>query len=153
MIPYELAVEQMKKFIVKSYGRKGEKVVNMNYAAVDRGGEIQKVDIPAEWANIVVKKEEDKRDIPAFIKNVMEPMVRQCGGDLPVSAFTGWEDGTFPAGTTQYEKRGVATHVPEWLSQNCIQCNQCSLVCPHAAIRPVVMTEAEKPLHLKGWTA
>lgn len=150
VIPYELAVEQMKKFIVKSYGRKGEKVVNMNYAAVDRGGEIQKVDIPAEWANIVVKKEEDKRDIPAFIKNIMEPMVRQCGGDLPVSAFTGWEDGTFPAGTTQYEKRGVATHVPEWLSQNCIQCNQCSLVCPHAAIRPVVMTEAEKAAAPQG---
>ncbi len=144
VIPYELAVEQMKKFIVKSYGKKGEKIVNMNYAAVDRGGEIEKVEIPAEWANIVIKQEEDNRDIPAFIKNVMEPMVRQCGGDLPVSAFTGWEDGTFPAGTTQYEKRGVASHVPEWLSQNCIQCNQCSLVCPHAAIRPVVMTEAEQ---------
>lgn len=143
VIPYDLAVEQMKKFIVKSYGLKGEKVVNMNYAAVDRGSEIEKVEIPAEWANIEIRKGEDTRDIPAFIKNVMEPMVRQCGGDLPVSAFIGWEDGTFPAGTTQYEKRGVATHVPEWNAENCIQCNQCSLVCPHAAIRPVVMTMEE----------
>jgi len=143
VIPYELAVEQMKKFIVKSYGKKGEKIVNMNYAAVDRGGEIEKVEIPAEWANIVVTKKEDNRDIPAFIKNIMEPMVRQCGGDLPVSAFTGWEDGTFPSGTTKYEKRGVASHVPQWIAENCIQCNQCSLVCPHAAIRPVVMTAEE----------
>lgn len=143
VIPYDLAVEQMKKFIVKSYGRKGENIVNMNYAAVDRGGEIVKVDIPAEWANIVVKAKEDTRDIPAFIKNVMEPMVAQRGNDLPVSAFKEIIDGTFPAGTTAYEKRGVATVVPEWNSANCIQCNQCSLVCPHAAIRPVVMTDEE----------
>ena len=143
VIPYDLAVEQMKKFIVKSYGKKGEKIVNMNYAAVDRGGEIQKVEIPAEWADIVITKKEDTREIPAFIKNIMEPMVRQCGGDLPVSAFTGWEDGTFPSGTTKYEKRGVASHVPQWLAENCIQCNQCSLVCPHAAIRPAVMTAEE----------
>jgi pyruvate:ferredoxin (flavodoxin) oxidoreductase, homodimeric len=152
VIPYDLAVEQMKKFIVKSYGRKGEKIVNMNYAAVDRGGEIQKVEIPAEWANIEIKKVEDTRDIPAFIKNVMEPMVRQMGNDLPVSAFKGWEDGTFPAGTTQYEKRGVATHVPEWNAENCIQCNQCSLVCPHAAIRPIVMTAEELANAPKGMT-
>src|SRR5574344_870165 len=143
VIPYDLAVEQMKKFIVKSYGKKGEKIVNMNYAAVDRGGEIQKVEIPAEWADIVITKKEDTREIPAFIKNIMEPMVRQCGGDLPVSAFTGWEDGTFPSGTPKYAQRGVASHVPPWLAENCIQCNQCSLVCPHAAIRPAVMTGEE----------
>ncbi len=143
VIPYELAVEQMKKFIVKSYGRKGEDIVNKNYAAVDRGGEIVKIDIPAEWASIEIKLEKDTRNIPDFIKNIVEPMVAQKGNDLPVSAFKGYEDGTFPAGTTAYEKRGVAVNVPEWIADNCIQCNQCSLVCPHAAIRPVVMTEAE----------
>ena len=146
VIPYDLAVEQMKKFIVKSYGRKGEDVVNKNYQAVDRGGEIVKVDIPAEWANLpcstdfVVEKHEGD---PEFIAKVMRPMVAQTGNDLPVSAFLGYEDGTFPAGTTAYEKRGVATVVPEWNPANCIQCNQCSLVCPHAAIRPCVMTDEE----------
>ena len=144
VIPYDLAVDQMKKFIVKSYGRKGDNIIKMNYAAVDRGGDVVKVDIPAEWANIEVKKEKDTRNIPDFIKNVMEPMVAQKGNDLPVSAFLGWEDGTFPAGTTAYEKRGVAVNVPQWIPENCIQCNQCSLVCPHAAIRPVVMTAEEK---------
>lgn len=143
VIPYDLAVEQMKKFIVKSYGKKGEDVVNKNYAAVDRGGDIVKVEIPAEWANIQVTAEKDTRDIPTFIKEVMEPMVAQKGNDLPVSAFKDIIDGTFPAGTTAYEKRGVASHVPEWNPDNCIQCNQCSLVCPHAAIRPVVMTDEE----------
>ena len=146
VIPYDLAVEQMKKFIVKSYGRKGEDVVNKNYQAVDRGGEIVKVDIPAEWAHLpcstdfVVEKHEGD---PEFIAKVMRPMVAQTGNDLPVSAFLGYEDGTFPAGTTAYEKRGVATVVPEWNPANCIQCNQCSLVCPHAAIRPCVMTDEE----------
>lgn len=146
VIPYELAVEQMKEFIVKSYGRKGDAIINMNYAAVDRGGEIVKVEIPAEWSKLDTKPEADTRNIPAFIKNVMEPMVAQRGNDLPVSAFKECIDGTFPAGTTAYEKRGIASTVPQWIPENCIQCNQCSLVCPHAAIRPVVMTDAE----LKG---
>lgn len=143
VIPYDLAVEQMKKFIVKSYGKKGENIVNMNYAAVDAGNNVTKVEIPSEWANIIITKEEDKRDIPSFIKDICEPMLAQKGNDLPVSAFNGYEDGTFPAGTTEYEKRGVAVNVPEWISDNCIQCNQCSYVCPHAAIRPVVMTDEE----------
>ncbi|MBQ9547158.1 MAG: pyruvate:ferredoxin (flavodoxin) oxidoreductase [Bacteroidales bacterium] len=147
VIPYDLAVEQMKKFIVKSYGRKGEDVVNKNYQAVDRGGEIVKIDIPAEWADLpcgtdfVAAKHDDD---PEFIHKVMRPMLAQCGNDLPVSAFLGYEDGTFPSGTTAYEKRGVATAVPNWNAANCIQCNQCSLICPHAAIRPVVMTDDEK---------
>ena len=144
VIPYDLAVDQMKKFIVKSYGRKGENIVKMNYAAVDRGGDVTKVEIPSEWAKIEIKVEKDTRDIPEFIKNVVEPMLAQKGNDLPVSAFTGYEDGTFPAGTTEYEKRGIAVHVPEWQPANCIQCNQCSYVCPHAVIRPVVMTDEEK---------
>ena len=146
VIPYDLAVEQMKKFIVKSYGRKGEDVVNKNYAAVDRGGDIVKVEIPAEWANLPCSTDfavEKHEGDPEFIAKVMRPMVAQCGNDLPVSAFAGYEDGTFPAGTTEYEKRGVATVVPEWVAENCIQCNQCSLVCPHAAIRPCVMTDEE----------
>ena len=146
VIPYDLAVEQMKKFIVKSYGRKGEDVVNKNYAAVDRGGEITKIDIPAEWANLPCSTDfavEKHEGDPEFIAKVMRPMVAQTGNDLPVSAFVGYEDGTFPAGTTAYEKRGVATVVPEWNPANCIQCNQCSLVCPHAAIRPCVMTDEE----------
>ena len=146
VIPYDLAVEQMKKFIVKSYGKKGEDIVNMNYAAVDRGGEITKVEIPAEWANLDCTTDfafQHNDDDPEFINKVMRPMVAQCGNDLPVSAFKDIIDGTFPAGTTAYEKRGVATLVPEWNSANCIQCNQCSLVCPHAAIRPVVMTDEE----------
>ena len=147
VIPYDLAVEQMKKFIVKSYGRKGEDVVNKNYAAVDRGGEIQKIDIPAEWADLPCSTDFAVPHFdtdPEFIAKVMRPMVAQCGNDLPVSAFNGYEDGTFPAGTTEYEKRGVAVNIPEWQAANCIQCNQCSLVCPHAAIRPVVMTDEEK---------
>ena len=156
VIPYDLAVEQMKKFIVKSYGKKGEDIVNMNYAAVDRGGEITKVEIPAAWAKLdcttdFVFEHNDKD--PEFINKVMRPMVAQCGNDLPVSAFKDIVDGTFPAGTTAYEKRGVATVVPEWNSKNCIQCNQCSLVCPHAAIRPVVMTDAELKKAPKGMDA
>ena len=148
VIPYDLAVEQMKKFIVKSYGRKGEDVVNKNYKAVERGGEIVKIDIPAEWANLNCTTDfvpiKGKADEPEFITKVMRPMMAQCGNDLPVSAFTGYEDGTFPAGTTAYEKRGVATVIPAWNPDACIQCNQCSLICPHAAIRPVVMTDEEK---------
>ena len=153
VIPYDLAVQQMKKFIVKSYGKKGEDIVNMNYAAVDRGGEITKVEIPAEWAKLDCTTDfvfEHNADDPEFINKVMRPMVAQCGNDLPVSAFKDIVDGTFPAGTTAYEKRGVATVVPEWNPANCIQCNQCALVCPHAAIRPVVMTDAEMKKAPKG---
>ena len=144
VIPYDLAVKEMKKHVVESYGRKGENIIKMNYEAIDRGGEIVKVDIPAEWAKLDITKEKDTRDIPDFVKNIMEPMLAQKGNDLPVSAFLGYEDGTFPAGTSQYEKRGIASHVPAWIKDNCIQCNQCSYVCPHAAIRPVVMTDEEK---------
>ncbi len=143
VIPYEKAVEEMKKAIVKSYGRKGEDIVNMNKAAVDRGGNVEEVKIPAEWKNIEVKVKTDDRDIPDFIKNIVEPINAQKGDDLPVSAFVGREDGTFPAGTTEYEKRGIAVNVPEWISENCIQCNQCAYVCPHAVIRPFLLTEEE----------
>jgi len=143
VIPYELAEAQMKKAIVKSFGRKGEEIVAMNKAAVDRGGELTEIKIPAEWKNIVVKPSERNNDIPEFIQNVVEPINLQKGDDLPVSAFLGREDGTFPAGTTAFEKRGIAVNVPEWISENCIQCNQCAYVCPHAVIRPFLLTEEE----------
>ena len=152
VIPYDLAVEQMKEFIVKSYGRKGDNIVKMNYAAVDRGSDVTKVEIPKEWANIEVKKDKGNEDEPEFIRNIVRPILAQKGNDLPVSAFNGYEDGTFPAGTTEYEKRGIAVFVPEWNPNNCIQCNQCSLVCPHAAIRPVVMDDKEKENAPEGMT-
>ena len=136
VIPYEKAESEMKKAIYKSYGKKGEDVVNMNNAAVDKGSAVEKIEIPADWANIKVKKATDTRDIPDFIREVMEPINAMKGDDLPVSAFTGREDGTFPSGTSAYEKRGIAVNVPEWQPDECIQCNQCSYVCPHAAIRP-----------------
>ena len=144
VIPVELAVEQMKKFIVKSYGKKGEAIINMNNAAVDRGGDYIKVEIPAEWANIKLDSEVAVDDAPVFIKKVVRTINAQAGDDLPVSAFTGREDGTWDAGTTKYEKRGVASHVPIWTPENCIQCNQCAYVCPHAAIRPFVLDAAEQ---------
>lgn len=147
VIPYELAVTEMKKAIVKSYGKKGEKIVNMNYAAVDAGGEdtnLVKVTIPQEWKAIELKKEtENTANRPEFITNVVDVINAQKGDSIPVSLFKGYEDGTFPAGTSKYEKRGVATVVPEWQEETCIQCNQCAYVCPHAAIRPFLLTEEE----------
>ncbi len=143
VIPYDLAVSEMKKFIIKSFGLKGEEIVKMNHAAVDMGGEAEKVDIPADWKDLKVETEEDTRDIPDFVKNVAEPMNMMRGDDLPVSAFLDREDGTFPSGTTQYEKRGIAVHVPEWIPENCIQCNQCAYVCPHACIRPFLLDGEE----------
>jgi pyruvate-ferredoxin/flavodoxin oxidoreductase len=133
----------MKKFIYKSYGKKGENIVKMNNAAVDKGGDVEKVEIPAEWASMKVESAKDTRDIPDFIRDVMEPINAMKGDDLPVSAFVGREDGTFPAGTAAYEKRGIAVNVPEWQPDECIQCNQCSYVCPHAVIRPFLLTEEE----------
>ena len=143
IIPYDKAEKEMKKAIYKSYGRKGENVVNMNYAAVDKGSQVMRIEVPAEWANIKVEKKKDTRNVPDFIRDVMEPINSMKGDDLPVSAFKGREDGTFPSGTSKYEKRGIAVNVPEWQPDYCIQCNQCSYVCPHAAIRPFLLTEEE----------
>lgn len=145
VIPYEKAVEQMKKAILKDFGKKGEEVVKMNYAAVDRGGAVVKVEIPADWkkanGKVIVGSQNDKA--PAFIKDIVFPMNAMKGDDLPVSAFNGREDGTFIAGTSAFEKRGIAVNVPEWQADNCIQCNQCSYVCPHACIRPFLFNEKE----------
>ena len=142
VIPVDLAVEQMKKFIVKSYGKKGEDVVNKNYAAVDRGGEYRKLDIDPAWANLPDDAVVENND-PEFIAKVVRPINAQDGDLLPVSAFENNADGTWQQGTAAYEKRGVATFVPAWDPENCIQCNKCAYVCPHAAIRPFVLTPEE----------
>ena len=144
VIPEDLAVEQMKKFIVKSYGKKGEDIVNMNYAAVDRGGEYKELTVDPAWANL---PEDDKKedDAPAFVKELVRPMNAQAGDLLKVSDFVknGTVDGTWQNGTAAYEKRGVEAMVPVWNSENCIQCNKCAFVCPHAAIRPFVLDDTE----------
>ena len=146
VIPYELAVSEMKHAIEKSYGKKGEAVVNMNYAAVDAGGKegnLIKVTVPAEWKNLPEDEIKHDENRPEFIRNIVDVMNAQKGDELPVSAFNGYEDGTFPAGTSKYEKRGIAVNVPEWQVENCIQCNQCAYVCPHAAIRPFLLNDEE----------
>ncbi len=146
VIPYKLAVKEMKAAIVKSYGKKGENIVNMNYAAVDKGGEVIKFESPSEWANIKIKlegPESQEKATDDFIKNIFEPINMLQGDSIPVSAFTGREDGTFPSGTTALEKRGIAFNVPEWIPENCIQCNQCAYVCPHGVIRPFLLDENE----------
>ena len=148
VIPVDLAVEQMKKFIVKSYGKKGEDVVNMNYAAVDRGGEYKQLAIDPAWANLAddAAKEDDA---PAFVKELVRPINAQAGDLLKVSDFVKHDtvDGSWQNGTAAFEKRGVEAFVPVWNHENCIQCNKCAFVCPHAAIRPFVLTDEE----LKGF--
>jgi pyruvate-ferredoxin/flavodoxin oxidoreductase len=144
VLPIEEAVAHLKKSIVSAYGKKGEKIVNMNYEAVDRGiDSLVKISVPKSWADAKDEKEEESL-LPDFVKNVVEPMNRQEGDDLPVSTFVGIEDGTFPQGTTEYEKRAIAVDVPHWIKENCIQCNQCSYVCPHAVIRPILVDADEK---------
>ncbi len=150
VIPVDLAVEQMKKFIVKSYGKKGQDVVDKNYAAVDRGGEYKQLAVDPAWANLpddaVVED-----NAPAFVKELVRPINAQAGDLLKVSDFVKHDtvDGTWQNGTSAFEKRGVEAFVPEWNSDNCIQCNKCAYVCPHAAIRPFVLTDEE----LKGFDA
>ncbi len=153
VIPYKLAVDEMKHFVVKTYGKKGEAVIKMNNDAIDRGGDVTKVEVPAGWANIKVIAAHTDDKVPAFIHDVVEPMNSLRGNDLPVSAFAGREDGTFPSGTAAYEKRGIAVNVPEWQMDNCIQCNQCSYVCPHAVIRPFLLTDEELAAAPAGTTA
>lgn len=143
VLPFEEAVDFLKKDILKTYGSKGDKVVAMNIAAVDQTlANLHEVKYPSGWANAAEgKPATSPAEEPDFVKNVMRPMLNQRGDALPVSAFE--PDGIVPVGTARYEKRGVAIHVPEWISENCIQCNQCSFVCPHAAIRPALATDEE----------
>ncbi len=144
VIPYDDAVKHMKGAIDKTYGKKGDDVVKMNYAAIDRGADgLVKVDVPVEWKNIKSEKEKARGDVPEFIKKIADPMNHLDGDSLPVSAFSDMPDGTFPQGTSEYEKRGIAVNVPEWQPDSCIQCNQCAYVCPHAVIRPFLLNEKE----------
>ena len=143
VIPLETAVKHLKEAVEHSYGKKGQNIVDMNNAAIDQGiNAIVAVEVPATWANAEDSKlaNETGND---FVDNVLVPMNRLEGDKLPVSAFDKYADGTFPCGTSAYEKRGIAINVPEWQIDTCIQCNQCAFVCPHAAIRPVLMTEEE----------
>ena len=145
IIPVEDAVKYLKDAVVTSYGKKGQKVVDMNNAAIDKGVEsIVKIDIPESWKDAKDEEVENNHKMTEFVKNIVIPMNRQEGDSLPVSTFMGMEDGTFEAGTAAYEKRGIAVNVPEWVPEKCIQCNQCAYVCPHAAIRPFLLNDAEK---------
>ena len=156
IIPVDDAVRYLKQSLVEDYGKQGQKIVDMNYAAVEQGmTAIQKIDAPESWKNAVDKTAEIRHvacacssdtvntDLSDFIGKIVVPMNRQEGDSLPVSAFNGREDGTFPSGTTAYEKRGIAVEVPEWQPDRCIQCNQCSFVCPHAVIRPLLIDRQE----------
>lgn len=145
IIPVDEAIKYLKQAVVTSYGKKGEEVVNMNHTAIDKGVEaLVKVDVPDSWKNVVDEKKENI-SVPDFVRNICMPMNDLKGDNLPVSAFIDnkMEDGTFMHGTTKYEKRGIAVNVPEWIQERCIQCNQCSYVCPHACIRPFLSTEDE----------
>ncbi|MDO5779962.1 MAG: pyruvate:ferredoxin (flavodoxin) oxidoreductase [Clostridium sp.] len=146
IIPVDEAIEYLKDAVVTSYGKKGEKVVNMNYAAIDKGLEsVVKINVPDNWKDAKDDKVEEKVSVPDFVRDICMPINKQQGNKLSVSAFVNnnIEDGTFMHGTTAYEKRGIAVNVPEWIPENCIQCNQCSYVCPHACIRPFLSTEEE----------
>lgn len=153
IIPVEEAINYLKEAVVGSYGNKGQKIVDMNNAAIDKGvGSIVKVNVPAAWKD-TPDEAADTKEVPAFIKNLLIPMNRAEGDNLPVSAFIGFEDGTFPVGTSAYEKRGIAIDVPSWQADKCIQCNQCAYVCPHAVIRPVLANAAEMEKAPAGFVA
>ena len=145
VIPVDLAIEQMKKFIVKSYGNKGQDVVDKNYAAVDRGGEYKTLAVDPAWANLADDAVAAEEDVPAYIKEIVRPINAQSGDLLKVSDFVRYDmvDGTMANGSSAFEKRGVEAFNPEWTADNCIQCNKCAYVCPHACIRPFVLDEEE----------
>jgi len=144
VIPYDLALKAMKDAIKKTYGKKGDDVVKQNSDAVDKGGElVVEVKVPSEWKDIAVKDAGAEERVPEFIEKIVYPMNRLEGDLLPVSAFIDRPDGSFPPGTTAYEKRGIAVNTPEWQPDNCIQCNQCAYVCPHAVIRPFLLNDEE----------
>lgn len=164
IIPVDDAIKYLKDAVVTSYGKKGQNIVDMNNAAIDQGvGALVKVEVPASWKNATVDTEEGKKlrqtgcagcaDREKFVTNICQPINAQAGYDLPVSTFVGYEDGTLPNGTAAYEKRGPALFVPHWIKENCIQCNQCAFVCPHATIRPVLATETEVANGPEGFEA
>ena len=154
IIPVEDAVAHMKAAVKKTYGLKGEKIVNMNLQAVDAGiNALVEVKVKPEWTNLTGKAlQPADADLPDVIRNILVPINAQKGDELPVSAFKGMEDGTMPLGTSQYEKRGIATHLPVWDAAECLQCNMCSFVCPHAVIRPFLLSEDEVKAAPAGMT-
>ncbi|MCT4594637.1 MAG: pyruvate:ferredoxin (flavodoxin) oxidoreductase [Anaeromicrobium sp.] len=153
VIPVEDAIDYLKELVVQTYGKKGEHIVKMNQDAIDRGVDsFVKVEIPKEWKDAEdFIDEDDEADDPYFVKEIQIPMAKNEGDSLPVSAFEGIEDGTFPMGTTAYEKRGIAVMLPQWKLENCIQCNQCSYVCPHGVIRPFLLDEEDQKKKPEGF--
>ena len=144
ILPVDDAVKYLKKEVEKSYGNKGQEIVDMNNAAIDKGiTMINEIAVPASWADAPDTIAEVDATMPTFVKDVLKKMARQEGNDLPVSVFNGREDGSFPGGTTAWEKRGIAIDVPVWEKDKCIQCNQCAYVCPHAVLRPTLLNEEE----------
>ena len=144
VLPLDEAVDYMKKAIVKTYSKKGDQIVNMNCAAVDAGLDaVKKIDIPAAWASLTDTPETVDPSLPKYIREIQIPVNNQKGDSIPVSAFMDYADGVSPVETSKYERRGIATNVPVWIRENCIGCNMCSLVCPHAAIRPFLLTAEE----------
>ena len=145
IIPLETAVQYLKDAVVTSYGKKGQNIVDMNHGAIDAGiNALHQVNVPAAWADAADDAAVDQSHLPEYIRNVQNPVNRQEGNNLSVKDLEFLADGTFPTGSAAYEKRGIAINVPEWDVTKCIQCNQCAFVCPHAAIRPVLTTDAEK---------
>ncbi len=153
IIPMEKAVALLKKSVEETYGKKGQNIVDMNNAAIDAGVDaLVKVNVPESWKTAVdAETAEAEKEVPCYVKNICAPVNAQAGYDLPVSAFVGHEDGTLPSGTAAFEKRGAALFVPHWIPENCIQCNQCSFVCPHATIRPILATEEEAKAAPEGF--
>ncbi len=147
IMPVDEVVGLMKAAITKTYGKKGEKIVNMNHAAVDRGLEVVQVEVPASWsqnAGTPIGSVKRPAGTPKMVTSILDPVAALKGDNLPVSTFVGQEDGHFTNGMAAFEKRGIATSVPAWKPENCIQCNQCSYVCPHACIRPFLSSEEEQ---------
>ncbi|BCN29109.1 pyruvate:ferredoxin (flavodoxin) oxidoreductase [Anaeromicropila herbilytica] len=144
VIPFEKAVEYLKESIVKMYGKKGEDIVTKNQQAIDKAIDaLVKVEVPESWSSATEDNNAEVKKVPDFVANIQMPMARHEGDELPVSAFANMVDGTFPLGTTAYEKRGIAPQLPQWQIEKCIQCNQCSYVCPHATIRPFLLNDEE----------
>lgn len=154
IIPVEDVSKYLKKEVEKSYGNKGQNIVDMNYLAIDKGFDsMKKVNVPESWKAAVDNNAEKDSEIPEFVEKVIFAMNRQEGDKLPVSAFLNREDGSFPLGVTAWEKREIAIEVPQWDASKCIQCNQCSFVCPHAVIRPTLLTEEEMKGAPEGFKA
>lgn len=153
IIPVEDAVRYLKESIIEAYGKQGQAIIDMNFAAVERGvRELSRIEVPASWQYAEDEADNSDKKLPEFIEKVVVPMNRQEGDKLPVSTFNGREDGTFPLGTTAWEKRGIAIEVPVWQADKCVQCNQCSFVCPHAVIRPLLISSDELKNAPSGFT-